>query len=174
MICGSVPFKGRSMKELHERIRARAFEYPVAISPSARELIEGLLVPDPQRRMTLPEVLGSRWMRGPESVGPWMGREDCEAGRNGEIDLGNLFFRDGRLAYSDYCSIANDFYTHNISTGLPSNHGDRRGGATKTGETRVPARTGDSWPGKLRPQPRHCRLQLISFMIIFSLTIVSA
>lgn len=68
LLCGFPPFSSskRSQKELFQRIRAGQYSFPKAywehISAEAKHLIQGLLVVDPQQRITAAEVLQHPWI----------------------------------------------------------------------------------------------------------------
>lgn len=68
MLCGQAPFYGQSLstEEIMERIQAGQFSLVgpewEGVSPSARELIEGLLTVDAGSRLTLAGVIGHPWL----------------------------------------------------------------------------------------------------------------
>ena len=97
----------------------------------AKDLIEGLLVLVPEKRMTVPEILSHPWVREGEVLDCCIGKDECNSGLQGitgtgdisTINLENLFFKETgqKLTYADYGNIANDFYTHHLSMHLTLN-----------------------------------------------------
>lgn len=63
MLFGTVPFKANNMEELHMLIQKGEFEFPQDASEHARSLISGLIVVNPKKRMTLPELLNHPWLK---------------------------------------------------------------------------------------------------------------
>ena len=57
MLQGTPPFKGTSFSDLHALILECKLKYPHPISDSARQLIEALLVVEPEKRISIPEIL---------------------------------------------------------------------------------------------------------------------
>lgn len=53
MICGVFPFDGRRTKEVFQRIKKERLLIPTWVSPTARDLLHGLLEKRPERRFTL-------------------------------------------------------------------------------------------------------------------------
>ena len=64
MLYGTVPFKGNNMNELHDLIVAANYTLKEDISANARDLLRGLLEPDPEARLTMRQVLQHPWMEG--------------------------------------------------------------------------------------------------------------
>ena len=66
MICGMVPFKGRSLDELREAVLQGPLKYPddvkKHISAEARHLIKIMLNKDPVKRATVAQVLKHPWL----------------------------------------------------------------------------------------------------------------
>lgn len=63
MLQGRVPFKANSLQDLHALILKGNLKYPVEISADARNLIEQLLVVEPQKRISIPHVLQHPWLK---------------------------------------------------------------------------------------------------------------
>lgn len=65
MVCGSVPFKGRSITELRDAILAAPLKFPAEVkgklSREANHLIKIMLHKDPQRRVSIDSVLRHPW-----------------------------------------------------------------------------------------------------------------
>ncbi|CDW77508.1 protein kinase domain containing protein [Stylonychia lemnae] len=66
MICGTVPFKAQNMHDLHQIITSGSFQYPPQIEPllsdESKDLINKMLVLDPNERISIPEILSHQWM----------------------------------------------------------------------------------------------------------------
>jgi len=63
MLYGNFPFKAGSVEELEALIIAGTYTLPEDISEEARDLISQILQPDPQFRLTIPEILDHPWMK---------------------------------------------------------------------------------------------------------------
>ena len=63
MLYGNFPFKAANVEELESLIIAGNYTLPVDISEEARDLISQILQPNPQLRLTIPEVLEHTWMK---------------------------------------------------------------------------------------------------------------
>jgi len=129
MLCGTMPFKAGSLQELAEVIKKGVFTFPIELSDSAKSLIKGLIRLEPESRLNIPEILDHEWMR-TENEPLLVSDDECDimpeelqGGSGGEkkvadaseINVNNLYRKNGkRLNYTDYCYIANDFYTHHI------------------------------------------------------------
>jgi serine/threonine protein kinase len=53
MLYGTVPFKGNNMNELHDLIVEAKYTLKDDISEESRDLLKGLLEPDPYKRITM-------------------------------------------------------------------------------------------------------------------------
>ena len=63
MLQGRVPFKANTLEDLHALILRGNFKYPVTISNEARNLVESLLVVEPEQRLSIPLILRHPWLR---------------------------------------------------------------------------------------------------------------
>eukprot|EP00826_Nyctotherus_ovalis_P063961 TRINITY_DN9376_c0_g6_i2.p1 TRINITY_DN9376_c0_g6~~TRINITY_DN9376_c0_g6_i2.p1 ORF type:complete len:698 (-),score=145.22 TRINITY_DN9376_c0_g6_i2:236-2329(-) len=63
MLYGTVPFKANNIKDLHHLILKGKYALKDDISEEARDLIKKLLEKNVRKRLSVPEVLGHRWMR---------------------------------------------------------------------------------------------------------------
>lgn len=67
LLSGNLPFMARSQKELFRKIVIGKFEFPDSdwgnVSEEAKDLVRGLLVTDPDQRMTAVQALNSPWIR---------------------------------------------------------------------------------------------------------------
>ncbi|EGD78803.1 CAMK/CAMKL protein kinase [Salpingoeca rosetta] len=62
MLCGCLPFDDPDLRVLGSLIRKGEYAEPSHLSPSARDMIRGLLSLDPARRMTMDQLLAHPWM----------------------------------------------------------------------------------------------------------------
>jgi len=67
LLSGNLPFMGRSQKELFRKIVSGKFEFKEAdwsdVSPDAKDLVQKLLVLDPDERFTSSQALRHKWMK---------------------------------------------------------------------------------------------------------------
>jgi len=69
LLYGTVPFKANNMKDLHQQIMAAKYNFKdTEVSEEAKNLIRGLLNPDPNTRLGVSQVLKHDWMRGVERL----------------------------------------------------------------------------------------------------------
>uniref|UniRef100_A0A383V5F3 Protein kinase domain-containing protein n=1 Tax=Tetradesmus obliquus TaxID=3088 RepID=A0A383V5F3_TETOB len=68
MLVGGMPFKnidganlGKSLLKLLEDMRGQRFAFPSSLSAPARDLVTRLLCPEPQKRITIAEVMRHAW-----------------------------------------------------------------------------------------------------------------
>lgn len=66
LVCGALPFDGSSLNSLRTRVTAGKFRIPFFMSTGCEHLIRHMLVVDPSKRLTIPQILSHRWM-GPVS-----------------------------------------------------------------------------------------------------------
>jgi len=62
MLYGTVPFKANNMTELQQIIMRADYKLKDDISLEARDLLKGLLEPDPENRLAVAEILSHPWM----------------------------------------------------------------------------------------------------------------
>eukprot|EP01062_Namystynia_karyoxenos_P025377 TRINITY_DN19986_c0_g1_i1.p1 TRINITY_DN19986_c0_g1~~TRINITY_DN19986_c0_g1_i1.p1 ORF type:complete len:408 (+),score=146.83 TRINITY_DN19986_c0_g1_i1:78-1226(+) len=69
MLLGDLPFTGRDLPELLERIRRGQFTFPssVQLTPDAKKLIKAVLTADPAKRPSLKQIAGFAWVSLPLS-----------------------------------------------------------------------------------------------------------
>jgi serine/threonine protein kinase len=58
---GHFPFNGKTVDVLYQRIRAAAPKYPEHFSPELADLLKKILVADPEKRITIPEIKAHPW-----------------------------------------------------------------------------------------------------------------
>lgn len=56
LLCGSLPFDDESIPNLFKKIRGGMYSLPSHLSEMARDLIPRMLVVDPMKRITIPEI----------------------------------------------------------------------------------------------------------------------
>lgn len=138
MLYGWVPFKANNMDDLHKLIQKGQLSFPDYATPEAEQLIRGLIVVDPKKRLSIPEILNSAWLKE-----IWEDSDDSEDENNKEestkntkkndeeedlikdiganinyVNVDNLFFDQNystKLSYTDYWSVTEDYYTHHIN-----------------------------------------------------------
>ncbi|CAJ1462339.1 unnamed protein product [Effrenium voratum] len=64
MLCGRLPFKGKSMSELKRYILRGKFQCPSHLSPAGEELIGSMLTMEPRSRATIKRVLSHSFLEG--------------------------------------------------------------------------------------------------------------
>ncbi len=60
---GTVPFKASNLSDLHKLIIQGNFKYSVPISSEAKDMIERMLVVEPSKRISIPEILAHPWIK---------------------------------------------------------------------------------------------------------------
>ncbi|KAG5001118.1 hypothetical protein JHK87_022190 [Glycine soja] len=63
LLCGTLPFDDENIPNLFKKIKGGIYTLPSHLSPNARDLIPGMLVVDPMRRMTIPEIRQHPWFQ---------------------------------------------------------------------------------------------------------------
>ena len=68
MVTGTVPFKGKNVANLHELIKKGDFTVPefedgTTVSPDVQRLIRQMIKLDPEKRLTIPQILVSKWLK---------------------------------------------------------------------------------------------------------------
>lgn len=62
-LAGRMPFDEPTPDELYRKIRAASFAYPSHFSPSVKNLLSGILVPDPDVRLTIAQIEAHEWFQ---------------------------------------------------------------------------------------------------------------
>jgi serine/threonine protein kinase len=62
MLYGTVPFKGNNMNELRDLIIKGDYTLKDDVSEESRNLLRGLLEPEPSKRLTMNQVLVHPWL----------------------------------------------------------------------------------------------------------------
>lgn len=69
LLYGTVPFKANNMKDLHQQIMMAKYNFKdTEVTEEAKDLIKGLLNPDPQARLGVSQVLKHPWMKGANKI----------------------------------------------------------------------------------------------------------
>ena len=63
LLCGSLPFDDESIPNLFKKIKSGMYSLPSHLSQLARDLIPRMLVVDPMKRITVPEVRQHAWFQ---------------------------------------------------------------------------------------------------------------
>ncbi|KAG5184181.1 SNF1-related protein kinase [Tribonema minus] len=63
LLCGSLPFDDESIPSLFRKIKSGMYSLPSHLSQLARDLIPRMLVVDPMKRITIPEIRAHPWFR---------------------------------------------------------------------------------------------------------------
>ncbi|KAM3269135.1 SNF1-related protein kinase catalytic subunit alpha KIN10 [Capsicum chacoense] len=63
LLCGTLPFDDENIPNLFKKIKSGVYTLPSHLSPSARDLIPRLLIVDPMKRITVPEIRQHQWFK---------------------------------------------------------------------------------------------------------------
>jgi len=63
LLCGTLPFDDESIPNLFKKIKSGMYSLPTHLSQSSRDLILRMLVVDPMKRITLPDVRKHQWFQ---------------------------------------------------------------------------------------------------------------
>ncbi|CAK4076612.1 unnamed protein product [Aphanomyces euteiches] len=63
LLCGALPFDDESIPNLFKKIRGGMYSLPSHLSEDARDLIPRMLVVDPMKRITIPEIRQHPWFQ---------------------------------------------------------------------------------------------------------------
>jgi serine/threonine protein kinase len=66
--CLVLPFDDDSVPKLIDKIILAQFEFPAFVSPGAKDLIQSILTPNPNKRPTLEQIKGHPWLKGDSTV----------------------------------------------------------------------------------------------------------
>ncbi|KDD75259.1 protein kinase, partial [Helicosporidium sp. ATCC 50920] len=61
LLCGSLPFDDENIPNLFKKIKGGIYTLPSHLSPAARDLIPRMLLVDPLKRITIPEIRAHPW-----------------------------------------------------------------------------------------------------------------
>ncbi|KAG7973374.1 hypothetical protein I3843_07G224300 [Carya illinoinensis] len=63
LLAGFLPFQDENLMKMYSKIFKSQFEFPLWFSCESKRLISKLLVPDPDRRITIPAIMRVPWFR---------------------------------------------------------------------------------------------------------------
>ncbi|KAJ8438928.1 hypothetical protein Cgig2_033815 [Carnegiea gigantea] len=63
LLCGTLPFDDENIPNLFKKIKGGIYTLPSHLSPGARDLIPRMLVVDPMKRITIPEIRQHAWFQ---------------------------------------------------------------------------------------------------------------
>ncbi|XP_010528369.1 PREDICTED: SNF1-related protein kinase catalytic subunit alpha KIN11-like isoform X2 [Tarenaya hassleriana] len=63
LLCGTLPFDDENIPQLFKKIKSGIYTLPSHLSPDARDLIPRMLVVDPVKRITIPEIRQHHWFQ---------------------------------------------------------------------------------------------------------------
>lgn len=63
LLAGCLPFQDENLMNMYRKIFRADFEFPPWFSPESRRLISKLLVVDPDRRISIPAIMRTTWLR---------------------------------------------------------------------------------------------------------------
>ncbi|KAJ0265930.1 CBL-interacting serine/threonine-protein kinase 5 [Hirschfeldia incana] len=73
LLAGCLPFRDENLMNMYRKIFRADFEFPPWFSPETRRLVSRLLVVDPDRRISMAEIMRTPWIR--ENFAPPLGFE---------------------------------------------------------------------------------------------------
>lgn len=62
-LSGRLPFDEPTPDELYRKIREASFSFPSHFSPAVKGLLSAILVPDPEARLTIPQIEAHEWFQ---------------------------------------------------------------------------------------------------------------
>lgn len=76
---GSPPFVAKSALQMFEKIQSDPLVFPFAIDPLLRDLLTGMMVKDPQKRLALVDVMAHPWVTKEETLSSYtsLSRQDA-------------------------------------------------------------------------------------------------
>ncbi|GAA0143219.1 non-receptor serine/threonine protein kinase [Lithospermum erythrorhizon] len=63
LLCGTLPFDDENIPNLFKKIKGGIYTLPSHLSPGARDLIPRMLIVDPMKRITIPEIRKLPWFQ---------------------------------------------------------------------------------------------------------------
>ncbi|XP_075165065.1 salt-inducible kinase 3 isoform X2 [Haematobia irritans] len=76
LVCGALPFDGKTLLELKSRVVTGKFRIPYFMSQECENLIRNMLVVEPERRYSIKQVMKHRW------VYEWISEVERDAGQD--------------------------------------------------------------------------------------------
>ena len=65
---GRLPFDAKNTTDLFDSIQKASFSFPSDVSPSFKDLVSKILVPNPKERLTLSQIKQHPWYRSNQEV----------------------------------------------------------------------------------------------------------
>ncbi len=62
LVCGALPFDGSTLQLLRSRVLSGIFRIPYFMTTDCEHLIRHMLIVDPERRLSIPQILQHRWL----------------------------------------------------------------------------------------------------------------
>lgn len=63
LLAGYLPFRADNIMKMYRKVFKAEYEFPPWVSPDAKRLISKLLVSDPEKRISIPEIMQHPWFR---------------------------------------------------------------------------------------------------------------
>lgn len=63
MVCGYLPFYGTTLQHLRSQVLLGQFRIPFFMSTLCEHLIRHMLQVDPEKRLTIPQILQHQWLQ---------------------------------------------------------------------------------------------------------------
>jgi len=63
LLCGYLPFQGENVMRIYRKAFRAQYELPEWVSPQAKNLISNLLVADPAKRYSIPDIMKDPWFQ---------------------------------------------------------------------------------------------------------------
>ena len=106
MTCGTVPFKGQNLPDLHKSILTGRFEIPQQLSLELKDLISSLLKVVPGQRLSIDKALRHKWF------------DDCSAVQDLSLQKKMRRFREGSEGVGEQFSVVRKI----MSFGFPQQY----------------------------------------------------
>lgn len=62
LVCGALPFDASTLQLLRSRVLSGIFRIPYFMTTDCEHLIRHMLIVDPERRLSIPQILQHRWL----------------------------------------------------------------------------------------------------------------
>jgi serine/threonine protein kinase len=63
LLAGYLPFQADNLMKMYRKVFKAEFEFPQWFSTDAKQLISQLLVSDPAKRISIPEIMQNPWFQ---------------------------------------------------------------------------------------------------------------
>ena len=68
LVCGHLPFEDNNTQSLYQKILSADYKFTCYLSREVRNLIENILVPDPELRYGLKQITSNSWFKNAHTV----------------------------------------------------------------------------------------------------------